>query len=365
MSFHQDSGKLRKLLNSLPFFVSYISNDLRYEFTNDANRSFFPHLKEIVGMSMQDVFGPERFERVRPNVERALRGEQVNWELSMPSDRGMRYVEGSYVPDFDSQGTVAGFFVYVNDITHRKKIEQDLHQSEENYKLALNARDEFLSMASHELKTPITSLILNTDLKRLMLKRAEVIRPENELESLEIQHRQLQRINQVIDDMLDLSRIRIGKLEMKKSPVDFAKIVEEALTKLGSLLIQTLGSVNFETVETAIVHGDPFRLEQVITNLLSNAAKYGEHKPITVTVKKSETQVIFCVEDQGRGISAEDQQRIFARFERAVSGTDIAGLGLGLTIVKEILDAHQGHITVESQPGAGAKFQVELPLHLT
>jgi signal transduction histidine kinase len=219
-------------------------------------------------------------------------------------------------------------------------------------------------MASHELKTPITSLILNNDLKKLIVSRGETTDPQKELESLNIQTRQLHRINQIIDDMLDLSRIRIGKLEMNKKSVDFARIVEESLTKLGPLLIQSLGEVNFDTVESAPVFADSFRLEQVVTNLLSNAIKYGEKKPITVTVKNGEAHVTLIVEDQGRGISTEDQQRIFKRFERASAGPDISGLGLGLTIVKEIVESHQGLIYVESSPGKGSRFIVELPLHI-
>lgn len=488
--FQNDPVQLRKLLNSLPLLVSYVSRDLRYEFTNDANRAFFPEAGEIIGKTMPELFGEERFQRLKPNIDKVLRGETVNFEVGMPTARGLHEMEGTYMPDFDSSGKVVGFYVQVKDVTKRKKLASELLKSEENYKLmfqqnpmpiciwdmetmkflevndtmvihygfsreeflnmtvldirpaedvddfmerfstlapgyrkesrlfihrkkdgshikvlntshditfngrrarivlindvterlrveeeretllsalreSLKARDEFLSLASHELKTPITSLILNTDLKKLIVKRHEVVSPEKEIEALDVQRRQLTRINQIIDDMLDLSRIRIGKLEMKKSPVDFVKIVEESLTKLGPLLIQTNGSVNYDTVEKAIVMGDPFRLEQVVTNLLSNAAKYGQQKPVTVVVTKSEAQVTLCVEDQGRGISPEDQMRIFKRFERAVSGTEISGLGLGLTIIKEILDAHQGHVTVQSKPGEGSKFIVELPLHLT
>jgi len=489
--FQDNPDHLRKILNSLPVLVSYISADgLRYEFTNNANRAFFPEAGEIIGMTMLELFGPERFERLKPNVEKVLRGEVVNFEVGMPTSRGLHEMEGTYIPDFNAEKKVVGFFVQVKDVTAKKKLAADLHQSEENYKLmfeknpmpiciwdletmkflevnstmiahygysreeflnmkvldirppeevddfmerystlapgyrkesklfihkkkdgthikvlnvshditfngrkarivlindvterlrveeeretlltalreSLKARDEFLSMASHELKTPITSLILNTDLKKLIIKRNEPLSVEKEIEALDVQRRQLSRINQIIDDMLDLSRIRIGKLEMKKSPVDFVKIVEESLSKLSPLLIQTNGSVNYDTIESAVVMGDPFRLEQVVTNLLSNAAKYGEQKPITVVVSKSETQVTLTVEDQGRGISEEDQKRIFKRFERAVSGTEISGLGLGLTIIKEILDAHQGHVSVESRPGQGSKFMVELPLHYT
>lgn len=488
--FQNDFDSLKKLLNSLPLIVSYVSKDLVYEFTNDANREFFPDVGEIIGKSMPELFGLERFERLRPNVERVLKGETVHFEVTMPTSRGLHHMEGTYIPEFDSHGMVPGFFVHVKDVTVKNKLAAELHKSEENYKLmfeknpmpiciwdmetmkflevngtmiahygysreeflnmtlldirpaedvddfmerystlapgyrkesklvihkkkdgthikvlnvsqditfngrkarivlvndvterlkveeeretlltalreSLKARDEFLTMASHELKTPITSLILNTDLKKLILTRNEPVSTEKEIEALDIQRRQLTRINQIIDDMLDLSRIRIGKLEMNKSRIDFVKVVEESLTKLGPLLIQTNGSVNYDTVENAFVLADPFRLEQVVTNLLSNAAKYGEQKPVTIVVNKSETQVILCVEDQGRGISQDDQIRIFKRFERAVSGTEISGLGLGLTIIKEILDAHQGHITVQSRPGEGSKFFVELPLFLS
>jgi PAS domain S-box-containing protein len=481
---------LRKLLNSLPVVVSYVNTDLRYMYTNDANRAFFPHVKKIEGLTIPELFGPERFELLKPNIEKVLRGESVNFEVTVPTEEGPRDMEGTYIPDFDPHGKVQGFFVHTHEVTQKKKIQLELQKSHEHYRLmfernpmpmciwdietmkylevnhsmvetygftkeeflrmtlidirppeevddfmervsvlapgyrkesilflhwkkdgtrirvlvsshdiefmgrkaritmindvtqrlkveedretlltalheALKARDEFLTMASHELKTPITSLILNTDLKKLMLTRNELVSPAKEIDGLDVQRRQLERINHIIDDMMDLSRIRLGKLEMKKSPIDFAKVVEDSMTKLSPLLIQYLGEVNYESVSDATVIADPFRLEQVVTNLLSNAAKYGENRPITVTLQKSETQAIFSVQDQGRGISIEDQKRIFSRFERVISGSDIAGLGLGLTIVKEIIDSHQGHITVESSLGKGSRFTVELPLHLS
>ncbi len=488
MSDH-DPKLLLRLLNSLPEFISYVDVSLRYQFTNDANRAFFPE-KEIIGLTMIEVMGSERFERVKPNVEKVLKGEIVCFELTMPNALGNRFVEGTYVPDFDEYGKVRGFFVNVKDITSRKQVELELFKSEENYKLifdrnplpifiwetesmkflevnetmvahygysrdeflkmsildvrpaeevdvfmerystimpgyrkesrltihrkkdgtlikvmilsydlvfrglpsrivlvndvterlrveeeretlltalreTLKARDEFLTMASHELKTPITSLTLNTDLKKLMIKRGEMNAPETEVQALELQSKQLHRINRLIDDMMDISRIRIGKLEMNMVDCDFVKVVEEAVAKLSPLLLQSLGEVNYEALETAMVSGDPFRLEQVVTNLLTNAAKYGNNRPVSISVTKTETEVLLAVTDLGRGISPLDQKRIFTRFERVVSGTDIAGLGLGLTIVKEIVEAHRGHISVFSEIGKGAKFQVELPLLLS
>lgn len=486
----QDSEQFKRLLNSLPDLVSYISSDLRYEIANDAYRVFWPDVSEFVGRTVPEVMGKERFEILRPNIEKVLRGERVSFEVQMPSVNGPRDTKGTYVPDMAPDGTVKGFFVHVRDITEKRKAQRELQDSQESYRLmfernpmpmciwdleskkflqvnetmiekygysreeflamtvhdirppeevddfmerystlapgyrkeaklfihrkkdgtrlkvlnvaydftfngksarivlindvterlrveeeretlltalreALRARDEFLTMASHELKTPITSLILNTDLKKLMLKRNEKTTLEKEVEGLDVQRRQLERINNIIDDMMDLSRIRLGKLEMKMVPIDFSRVVEDSMTKLSPLLIQTLGEVNFESVNNAQVLADPFRLEQVVTNILSNAAKYGENKPITVTLTKTETQAIFSVEDRGRGISPEDQKRIFTRFERVISGSEIAGLGLGLTIVKEIVDAHQGHISVESSPGKGSRFTIEIPLHLT
>jgi PAS domain S-box-containing protein len=463
-----------------------VNAELRYEYSNDAHQTFFG--RDIVGSTMFEVFGPEQYEVLRPNIEIVMKGKAVNWEIVLPKNGVPFYFDGSYVPDLDESGKVIGFFINVRDITQKKLMEIELHRSEESYKhmfqrnpmpmciwdletmkfLAVNetmvahygysreeflnmtvlevrpteeiddfmerfstlapgyrkearlfihrkkdgsrlkvltvsndivfndraarivlindvterlrveeeretlldalreavrTRDEFLTMASHELKTPITSLILNTDLKKLIVRRGEKTDPQKELEALNVQLRQLNRINQLIEDMMDLSRIRIGKLEMNKKPIDFAKVVEDSLTKLGPLLIQTLGEVNFETVESAEVHADPFRLEQVVTNLLSNAMKYGEKKPISVSLRKTEASVVLIVEDQGRGIGEQDQKRIFKRFERAVAGTDISGLGLGLTIVKEIIDSHHGHISVESAPGKGSRFVVELPLH--
>lgn len=466
-----DPKLLTKLLNSLPVFASYVSlPDLRYEFTNDANRAFF-NRGEIIGKTMHEIFG-DNVSRLLPNVEKVKNGEHVRFNVEMPNENGINYLEATYVPDFGADGKVIGFFVHViqttnyrmifdrnpmpmfiwaldnkkflevnftmetlygftreeflnmsvldirppediddfmervstlapgyrkeaslvihkkkdgtrmkvlvisydikyqgrdarivliNDVTERLKVEEERETLLSALREALKARDEFLTMASHELKTPITSLVLNTDLKMLMVRNREPVEMNKELTALEIQRRQLNRINQIIDDMLDLSRIRIGKLEMRKTPVDFARIVEDSLTKMSPLLLDA-GEVNYENAGNAVLLADPFRLEQVVTNLLSNAVKYGEKKPITVTVNKTDTHVSLSVEDQGRGISPADQKRIFTRFERAVSNTEISGLGLGLTIVKEIVEAHQGHITIQSTIGKGSVFTVEFPL---
>lgn len=338
----------------------------RYLEVNDAMVEIYGYSREeFLSMTLFDVKPPEDIDDFMERVSVLTPGYRKESKLFIHRKKGgerIKVLISSH--DIEYQGKKAKISM-INDATERLRVEEERETLLTALREALRARDEFLTMASHELKTPITSLILNTDLKKLMLKRNEQIAPEKEIETLDVQRRQLERINHIIDDMMDLSRIRLGKLEMKKTPVDFAKVVEDSMTKLSPLLIQTLGEVNYETVRDATVIADPFRLEQVVTNLLSNAAKYGEHRPITVTLKKSETQAIFSVQDQGRGISPEDQKRIFNRFERVISGSEIAGLGLGLTIVKEIVDSHQGHISVVSSPGKGSRFTVELPLHLS
>lgn len=365
LSHDNQMYKLMFESNPMPMCI-WDTETLRYlEVNHSMIETYGFSRKEFLNMTLRDVRPPEEVDDFMERVSVLAPGYHKDSLLHIHRKKDGTNLKVLIVSnDIEFQGKKAKISM-INDATERLRVEEERETLLTALREALRARDEFLTLASHELKTPITSLILNTDLKKLMLKRNELIAPEKEMETLEIQRRQLERINHIIDDMMDLSRIRLGKLEMKKSPVDFAKVVEDSLTKLSPLLIQTLGEVNFESVSDAKVIADPFRLEQVVTNLLSNAAKYGENRPITVTLKKSETQAIFSVQDQGRGISLEDQKRIFNRFERVISGSTIAGLGLGLTIVKEIVDSHQGHVTVDSTPGKGACFTVELPLLLS
>lgn len=228
---------------------------------------------------------------------------------------------------------------------------------------ALQARDEFLSIASHELKSPLTSMKLQAQLNlREMNKTASGLSPERVKKFLNSTNRQVDNLTRLVEDMLDISRINLGKLTLQKERIELSLLVNEVIDRFCPENDDRECVLHKQIEEGVTVYGDRFRIEQVLTNLITNAIKYGKESPITVILEVYEHNALIKVIDQGVGIAQENQDRIFQRFERAISSNEISGLGLGLYIVKHILEMHRGSIEVESQLGEGSTFKVTLPL---
>jgi len=229
---------------------------------------------------------------------------------------------------------------------------------------ALGTRDDFISVASHELKTPLTSLHLQLQMVMRGIKREKDISPSVQKIShaLAICERQSSKLSQLLDELLDLTRVRLGKLELQKEEMDLVKVVREVLSVFQQELDQANYKVSVEGPATILGEWDRSRIEQVITNLLSNAIKYGERKPIEIALSQTRGRAIIIVRDHGMGIPQDLQGKIFKRFERAIKDQNIAGLGLGLYITRQIVEAHGGVISVSSRQQQGCTFTVELPL---
>lgn len=229
---------------------------------------------------------------------------------------------------------------------------------------SVRARDEFLSIASHELKTPLTSLKLQTQIRnRKLLKNDINLFSADALKKMfDTDARQIERLNRLIDDMLDISRISTGKLTLQLETFDMCSLAKDVLDRFSTQMQEAGTEISIDCQGKAEGTWDKFRIEQVITNLLTNAIRYGNQKPIGVKVKTDSGNAIIEVQDRGIGIAEENQKRIFERFERAISPNEISGLGLGLYIVKQIIDMHNGSIEVKSKIGQGSTFIVQLPM---
>jgi PAS domain S-box-containing protein len=229
---------------------------------------------------------------------------------------------------------------------------------------AIRARDAFLSIASHELNTPLTSLGLSVQLLQRVLQGAAsgALSPELVSTRLQSVQRQIRRLGKLIHELLDVSRITAGKLRLEPEEMDLAVLARDLALRFSDDLTRAGGELRLETPESVVGLWDRLRLEQILQNLLSNAIKYGRGLPIDVQIRADAQWVRVVVRDQGIGIPPEDQARLFQRFERVASEKHYSGFGLGLWIVRQILDAMGGSIHVESEPGRGSAFTVELPL---
>jgi signal transduction histidine kinase len=242
---------------------------------------------------------------------------------------------------------------------------QELQEAKNQLQRAVSMRDDFMSMIAHELRNPLNSVYLQAQLRRKMLAAPTPPGAEAMLKMVERDERQIRSMVRLLDDMLDVSRARTGRLALVPAPFDLAasaravvEAIEEQATRAGVPITLSV------TPETLPIVGDEFRIEQVITNLLTNALRYGGGKPIAVTVgaREQEREAFVSVRDQGQGIAPQDQERIFEQFERAEGGAQVAGLGLGLYIARQIAQAHQGRLEVRSTPGEGSEFILSLPL---
>lgn len=222
---------------------------------------------------------------------------------------------------------------------------------------ALRARDEFLMVAAHEIRGPISSIHLAA--QALAQKK---LSPAASAQALELIEREDRRLSRFIDELLDVRRLRAGQLQLHLEEVDLAHAAQDAVKRLRPELAASGSSVTVTAEPDVIGEWDRFRIEQLVTNLLSNAIKFGLGNPIELATSRAGGRARLVVRDHGIGIDPAARERIFLPFERAVSVRHYGGLGLGLHIVSTTVRAMGGSVAVESAPGAGATFVVELPL---
>jgi signal transduction histidine kinase len=226
---------------------------------------------------------------------------------------------------------------------------------------AVRTRDEFLAIASHELKTPLTPLQLQIDDFQRVLRRRGMD-DENVNQRLTTMARQTTRLSKLVENLLDLSRIAAGRLTLQPEEFDFAEMVRDVVKRLAPEADRLGCTLEVEAKHPVRGRWDQLRLEQVVSNLLANAVKYGAAHPIEIAVQPVDGAVQLVMRDHGIGMSPQDAARVFERFERAVSVRHYGGLGLGLYITRQIVEAHGGQISVDSALGNGATFTVVLPV---
>lgn len=228
---------------------------------------------------------------------------------------------------------------------------------------AILVRDNFLSIASHELKTPLASLQLQVQIFGRRLASGTALAPEELRKLVDRTLLQTGRLNALIEDLLDVSRISAGRLELRRESMELGGLIEDVVGRFEAECARTGSTLDLQIAPGLVGRWDPLRLDQVFTNLIANAVKYGRGRPIEMHARRAEAGgVEILVIDQGIGIGPEDLPRIFLRFERANNSASFGGLGLGLWIAQRLVEGHGGRIDVQSSLGEGSRFTVHLPV---
>jgi PAS domain S-box-containing protein len=364
--------QLQTILDATTAVIYMKDAEGHYLFVNRRFRELFGlALEEVVGRLDREVLPPAVASTLHSHDSAALevRAPREIEEL-VPDGDGERTWLSLKFPLLDDAGLPYGLCCVATDITERKRAEEALQRAREaaererRLKETLAARDQFLAITSHELRTPLTSL----ELQVAALRRLAVGEPSAPVSNAKLAAKceviasQLDRLKVLVNDLIDVGRITSGRLELAREPVDLAAQIQVVLANAREAVRRSRSEVIVRQDGSAIGWWDRVLVRTVVGHLLSNAVKFGDGKPIELAVVADGDRATLTVRDHGIGISAEDQQRIFERFERAVSSRHFGGFGIGLWVARQVVEAHGGSIRVSSGDGAGSEFTVELPL---
>lgn len=352
--------KLRIVTEGMDAPVTRCSRDLRYLWVSTPYADWLGRtVDEIVGHQIVEIIGPEGFKRLEPYLKRVLAGEKVKYEEAVNfAGIGPRWISATYTPTYDASGAIDGWVAVEIDVTERKRFEHNLRETDRH-------KDEFLAMLAHELRNPLSPIRNALELQKMAGDDKTLLE-----DTRAIMERQVEQLVHLVDDLMDVSRIKAGKFEFHKTPVRLSDILQQAVESSQPLIHAKHQSLSvIRGPEQIVVDADAVRLAQVFSNLLNNSAKYTNRDGhIKVTVALEGSDVIVSVQDTGIGISNEMLPFIFDMFAQAEKspGTSLGGLGIGLTLAKQIVEMHGGRITVRSEGlGKGSEFSVRLPVSVS
>ena len=332
---------------------------LRFTFANEA-------LASLLGTTIEELLAlPSLLDRVVPEDARAAEaclGHPRPSELTLK----LLYASGDpieldvSVRPFDHEKPVGRAVAVVFRGAGERRERDSLRAAVGEAAEALRARDELFAIATHEIRSPLTSLRLHAQamIRGLGREPPDLGRARRAISEIE---RHAERITTMADQLLDVSRIRSGRLVLEREPVDLARVVREVTTRFRAEAAAAGATIIIDGEHSVPGWWDPLRVEQIVANLISNAIKFGQGNPVAVELRGVEGRVFLTVRDHGPGIPEDEQARIFEPFERAKKARGTRGAGLGLWIVRRLVEAHGGTIRLASAEGRGTVFLVDLP----
>jgi PAS domain S-box-containing protein len=348
--------QLRFITDSAPVMIAHCDLEHRFKFVNRPYAARFEvEPADLIGRTIAEVLGQGAFDTIRPHLDRALAGQRVDVEIEVPYERiGRQFMRFAYEPELDDTGAVIGYVAAVLNVSDRRRAEEALRE-------ANTRKDTFLATLAHELRNPLAAMR-----NALQLLSVSELDAEQNQRAGAIIHRQLKQLVRLVDDLLDVSRISRGQLQLRITRTTLAEVIRTAVEST-ALAIGTADQ-NLRVLlpdEPIMLDADSERLSQVFTNLLTNATKYtppgGE---ITISAVVEPETVTVEVADNGSGIPPEMLEAVFDMFTQVHSSRDrgFGGLGIGLTLVRSMVELHGGTVTAESGgPDQGSTFRVRLP----
>lgn len=339
------------------------------DFNRAAEETFGWKREQVIDKEMASVIVPEKFRESHRKGLRNYLATGVGPVLRQRIELSALRADGSEFPvelsilDLQVNGKKL-FTGFLRDISTQKRAEEIL-------KNAIKARDEFLTIASHELKTPLTALKLQLQLSQMHLSKLEIepgkqkLQPEKLERFLSLSVRQVDSLTGLVEELLDVGMIQTGRLSLYIGETRLSDLVREVVDRFSPKLIMLRCSLETELEDGIVGYWDAHRIEQVLVNLIENIVKYAPGAKIRISTKREKNKIILIVEDNGPGIPEDRQGQIFERFERATPLKHVSGLGLGLFVVKRIVESHQGTVQLQSALGQGSKFTICLPEKVT
>ncbi|HEX9294266.1 MAG TPA: ATP-binding protein [Polyangiaceae bacterium] len=368
--------RLRLLIEHTPAAVAMVDLEMRY---SAVSRRWLQDYRlanqNIVGQVHYQVF-PELPERWKAVYERCLAGatEKCEEDAFMRTDGSMEWVRWEVCPWYDSSGAIGGLLLFTEVITERKDSEQALRDSFEQAKTARaeaeaaraqaesanRLKDEFLALLGHELRNPLAPILTALQLMKMRDSQAS-------MRERTIIERQVQHLVRMVDDLLDVSRITRGKIDLKREPVEIANIITQGIEMASPLLEQRSHNLRVSVPRRGLlIEADQVRMAQVVANLLTNAAKYTDPGGlISISASRDKDQIVVRVADSGSGIAPDMLPHVFKMFVQGERTLDRAqgGLGIGLTLVRNLVELHGGSVTAHSEGlGKGSEFVLRVPV---